>query len=122
LPAGPRLIIVDGYVWLGVKANGKSAVSLPARRPDFSEPSRLRPGLGARLWEALSRQVPVIGVAKSRFKAAPAISVFRRASQRSLYITSAGVPPHEAAFAIVAMHGSGRMPDLLERTDHLARR
>src|SRR6476659_8189917 len=44
-PAMPDVIVVDGYVWLG---------------PD-------RPGLGARLHEALGGNVPVVGVGKTSF-------------------------------------------------------
>src|SRR5690242_8234700 len=42
----PRLIVVDGYVWLG----------------------RDRPGLGAKLYEHLRQQIPVIGVAKRPYR------------------------------------------------------
>lgn len=44
-----NLVVIDGYVSLGDK-----------------------PGLGMRLWEALSTKAPVIGVAKTRFQNAAA--------------------------------------------------
>jgi deoxyribonuclease V len=47
-PVPPDLIVVDGFVWLG---------------PD-------RPGLGARLYEALGGRAPVVGVGKTSFLSA----------------------------------------------------
>jgi len=42
-----ELVIIDGYVWLSNKE---------------------KPGLGAYLYEALNRKIPVIGIAKNKFK------------------------------------------------------
>jgi deoxyribonuclease V len=95
----PEMIVVDGYAWLG----------------------KDRPGLGARLWEALDRSVPVIGVAKSSFKGAPALEVEHGGSWRHLYVTAAGVDQEKAAEAIRSMHGGHYMPELLRRADRLAR-
>ncbi len=91
-------LIVDGYVSLGP-----------------------RPGLGRYLFEALDTQVPVIGVAKSRFQAVPAHEVYRGTSRRPLYVTAAGMAVEEAAAKIQAMHGTHRIPTLLQRVDRLAR-
>src|SRR6187402_1532849 len=53
-------IIIDGYVWLDE-----------------------RPGLGAHFYQALKERVPVIGVAKTRYRGAdPVCEVMRGASQR----------------------------------------
>lgn len=93
----PRLVLVDGYVDLG---------------PD-------RPGLGRYVHEACG--LPVIGVAKSRFRAATPVEVLRGGSARPLFVTTAGLPQNEAAAALAAMHGPHRMPTLLRRVDQLAR-
>lgn len=97
----PSVIVVDGYVWLAED----------------------RPGLGARLWEALGRTAAVIGVAKSHFRGAPAVEVCRGRSRRPLFVTSAGLAvEEEAARLIASMHGAHRIPTLLRRVDGLARK
>jgi deoxyribonuclease V len=93
-------VVIDGYVWL----RDESA-----------------PGLGAHLYEALNRRIPVIGVAKSSFMNAAAIPVTRGISRRPLYITAAGIDVHAAARHISEMHGQHRIPTLLKRVDHLCR-
>lgn len=95
----PDILIVDGYVWLGEE----------------------RPGLGAQLWEALGRSTPVIGVAKSEFRSAPAVELLRGGSWRPIYITAAGMDAGEAAHLIESMPGAHRMPLMLQRVDRLAR-
>jgi deoxyribonuclease V len=91
------LVIVDGFVDLA---------------PD-------RPGLGRHLHEALG--VPVIGVAKTRFRGAVARSVLRGESARPLYVTAAGVPLEAAARSVGGMYGPHRIPTLLGRVDALSR-
>jgi deoxyribonuclease V len=91
-------LIVDGYVMLGP-----------------------RPGLGKYLFEALGSRIPVIGVAKSRFKGATAQAVCRGGSRRPVYVTAAGMAAEEAAARIQAMHGVHRIPTLLRQVDRLAR-
>jgi deoxyribonuclease V len=94
-------VVVDGYVWL--------------RDEDA-------PGLGAYLYEALGRSVPVIGVAKTRFASArTSTAVMRGDSQKPLFITAAGVDVAEAARQVRSMHGSYRLPTLLKRVDLLCR-
>lgn len=95
----PDMIVVDGYAWLG---KGK-------------------PGLGARLWKALGYSVPVIGVAKSPFKGAPALEVEHGGSWRHLYVTAAGIDEKKAAAAISSMYGAHFMPEILRRVDRLSR-
>jgi deoxyribonuclease V len=78
-----------------------------------------RPGLGRRLHEAIG--VPVIGVAKSRFRGAPGIELFRGGSTRPLYVTAAGLDVTEAAAHIRSMHGIRRLPTMIAAADRLAR-
>lgn len=91
-------IVVDGYVWLGAQ-----------------------PGLGAHLFAALGERVPVIGVAKTRFHAAPAIEVLRGDSKKPLYVSAAGMTPEEAGRCVQRMHGEHRLPTLLKGVDRLCR-
>ena len=94
-------VIVDGYVWLG---------------PDG------RPGLGAHLFQALRRTIPVVGIAKSPFQGSPhAERVYRGNSRRPLFVTAAGMDGHEAAEHVKRMHGPHRIPTLLKRVDQLCR-
>ncbi len=93
-------IIVDAHVWL--------------------EPGR--PGLGAHLFAALGRAVPVVGVAKSTYRDGIAIAVLRGESRTPLWVTAEGCDPITAANNVRAMHGPHRLPTLLLRADHLARR
>jgi len=92
------VIIVDGYVWLGEKK-----------------------GLGAHLFEALNRTIPIIGVAKTEFKDATPILLHRKSGVRPLYITAAGMGAHEASRCIGSMHGDARLPTLLKQVDRLSR-
>jgi deoxyribonuclease V len=97
--ANMNLLIIDGYADLD---------------PDG------RPGLGARACEEFG--VPVIGVAKSAFRAAThAIAVLRGTSARPLYVTAAGMPRADAADLVRHMAGPHRMPHALRRADTLAR-
>jgi deoxyribonuclease V len=99
--ARPEVIVIDGYVWLS--ADG-------------------RPGLGARLFEALGKEAIVIGVAKTPFAGSTfAEEVLRGGSARPLHVTAAGVAPAVAAGWIRAMHGAHRIPTLLKRVDRLCR-
>lgn len=94
-------IVVDGYVWLD---------------------AQFRPGLGAHLYEALSKQVPIIGAAKTLFRGDDwSVRVLRGKSQRPLFVTAAGMDPADAGDNIMAMHGDGRIPTLLRLVDRLAR-
>ena len=100
LPESPEVVIVDGYVWLGVR----------------------QPGLGAHLYEALGRRIAVIGVAKTRFvRAEPVEPILRGRSRCPLYVTAAGMDLAEAAGHIQAMHGPYRIPTLLKRVGQLGR-
>jgi len=97
----PECVVVDGYVWLAPE----------------------RPGLGAKLFEALGSRVPVVGVAKTAFAGAESIAlpVLRGESQKPLLVTAAGMEPDLAAERVRSMHGRHRIPTLLKRVDRLCR-
>ena len=79
-----------------------------------------RPGLGARAHAEFG--IPVIGVAKSRFRTAThAVPVVRGSSARPLFVTSAGMPAADAADLVRRMAGRYRLPDALRRAGTLAR-
>ena len=96
---GLGLLVVDGYVDL--------------------DPSG-RPGLGAHAHAEFG--IPVIGVAKSKFRTAThAVPVVRGSSGRPLFVTAAGIPRADAADLVRRMAGRYRLPDALHRADTLAR-
>jgi deoxyribonuclease V len=79
-----------------------------------------RPGLGAHAHAEFG--VPVIGVAKSRFRTAThAVPVLRGTSARPLFVTAAGMPRSDAADLVRRMAGRYRLPDALRCADTLAR-
>ena len=91
-------VVIDGYVDVGVD----------------------RPGLGRRLFDALDRGMPVIGVAKNEFVGAPGAALLRGESKSPLWVTSTADLDH-AVRAIASMSGEHRIPTLLKRVDRLAR-
>ena len=94
------LLIIDGYVDLDPYGS---------------------PGLGAHLHDKI--RIPIIGVAKTRFRAAVhAIPVLRGGATRPLYVTAAGLAIDRAAALITEMAGPSRLPDALRDVDRLARR
>jgi len=100
LPASPRMVVVDGYVWL---APG-------------------RPGLGAHLHAALGGGVEIAGVAKRRFEGAvTAISILRGTSRQPLFVTTTSPDTAAIAECVRTMHGAHRIPTLLKRVDRLSR-
>jgi deoxyribonuclease V len=100
LPRRPDAYVIDGYVWLG---------------PD-------KPGLGARLYEALGRGAPVIGVAKTPFHGDTWSTPVRRGqSKHPLHVTAVGFGAGQAAALVAGMHGEHRIPTLLKLADRLAR-
>jgi deoxyribonuclease V len=79
-----------------------------------------RPGLGAHAHAEFG--IPVIGVAKSRFRTAThALPVLRGSSARPLFATSAGMRAADAADLVRHMADRYRLPDALRRADTLAR-
>jgi deoxyribonuclease V len=98
-PSGLGLLVVDGYADL--------------------DPSG-RPGLGAHAHAEFG--IPVIGVAKSRFRTAThAVPVVRGSSGRPLFVTASGMPIADAVHVVRCMAGGYRLPDALRRADTLAR-
>ncbi|UYZ64416.1 endonuclease V [Hymenobacter weizhouensis] len=97
-----QALIVDGYVWLGEDD---------------------RPGLGYHVYEALGRQVPVVGVAKTRFSplSRQVREVLRGTSGNLLFVTSCGLPADVAADYVRHMAGPHRVPTLLRQLDQLTR-
>jgi deoxyribonuclease V len=94
----PDEMVVDGYVMLGD-----------------------RPGLGRHLFNSFDGEIPVVGVAKSKFEGAGGTEVFRGGSIHPLYVTSVGVNLEKASKRIRTMHGAHRIPTLLKRVDVLAK-
>jgi deoxyribonuclease V len=80
-----------------------------------------RLGLGARLHEALQRQIPVVGVAKTEFLGAPSVAVLRGDSKQALFVSSIGMDLQVAAQFVQQMHGAHRLPTLLKAVDSAAR-
>jgi deoxyribonuclease V len=101
LDASPRLILIDGFVWLGDQS---------------------KPGAGARLYDALGRATPVVGVAKTNFRGCSvAEEIYRGKSLQPLFVTAAGMAAADAARQVQAMHGPHRLPTLLKCVDALSR-
>jgi deoxyribonuclease V len=98
-----QCLVVDGYVTLG---------------PDS------RPGLGTHLYHALGSQLPVIGVAKTRFAGVgPQVApVLRGQSANPLYVSSIGIALADAAALVQQMHGAYRFPTLLKYLDDLTKK
>jgi deoxyribonuclease V len=97
----PEIIIVDGFVYL-----------------DDSQ----KPGLGKHLYDALGKELVVIGVAKSAFHGIGATyEVCRGMSRKPLYVTAGGMDLEQAKSSIKRMHGPYRLPTLLKRVDRLCR-
>jgi len=98
----PDFIVIDGFVVLGQES---------------------RPGLGMHLYDALGRNIPVIGVAKTAFKnSKPESEVLRGNSQKPLYVTAVGIAFETAKDHIRSMHGKNRMPTLLKLVDYECRK
>jgi deoxyribonuclease V len=127
LPAPPRLILVDGFVWLadqpdgtagpGLGAHLHAALAAASRAPGAPGVPGAPGGLGG-----LGGPIPVVGVAKRPYRLANrAVPVLRGESQLPLWVTAVGLPLDEAVAAVAAMHGEHRIPTLLRRVDRLAR-
>lgn len=93
-----ELLIIDGYVYTD---NNHS------------------PGLGAHLWEAINRKVPVAGVAKTRYEGNSQLctEVYRGSSKNPLFISAIGIEMDKVAALIKDMHGENRIPTLLRTLD-----
>ncbi len=92
-------VFVDAHVWL---------------RPN-------EPGLGHHLWRELGERIPVIGVAKARFRDGEAAEVLRGRSKKPLFVTAVGTDIEGAERFVRDMHGPHRIPTLLNLVDALCR-
>ncbi|MGH3404904.1 MAG: hypothetical protein ACRDRJ_20710 [Streptosporangiaceae bacterium] len=64
--------------------------------------------------------IPVIGLAKSRFRTTiRAVPVQRGSSLRPLFVTASGMPAADAADLVRRMAGRYRLPDALRRANHV---
>jgi deoxyribonuclease V len=103
IPELPEIIVIDGYVFLDNSQNQK--------------------GLGWHLFEALGSQVPIIGVAKNRFKdISDDFTIQRGNSKKPLFVTSIGIKQNIAKSLIQNMHGDFRIPTLLKKVDQVCRK
>ncbi len=95
-------IIVDGFVWLN---------------------SEKKAGLGAYLFEALDKKIPIIGVAKRKFHGENIYmsTIERGESKNPLFITAEGIELNRAADNVKNMDGDFRIPTLLKEVDRLSR-
>jgi len=94
-------VVIDGYVWLDEAGTR---------------------GLGAHLYEALGKAVPVLGLAKTAFKGSSmAVPIARPGSKKPLFLTSIGLDVGVARTHVERLHGSFRLPTLVKRVDSLAR-
>ncbi|WP_458627041.1 endonuclease V [Winogradskyella sp. PC D3.3] len=95
------LIIVDGYTTL--------------------EDHKL--GLGGHLYEALEKNIAVVGIAKSEFKTKKAAfkKVFRGESIKPLFVSTIGIDLESTCNNIKNMHGKYRMPTLLQIVDTMTK-
>lgn len=98
-------IIVDGHVFL------------------YESDGTNYQGLGCHLYESLGMKIPVIGVAKSSYKAGALFDelVYRGESKNPLYVTSVGVDKDDAGDFIRSMHGEYRIPTLLKLLDQITK-
>ena len=96
-----ELLIVDGHVYTDNKTYG----------------------LGGYTWEALSKKIPIIGVAKRPFYSNKETikEVYRGESKHPLYISSIGIELDKAAELIQNMKGEYRIPTILKELDKLTK-
>lgn len=85
--------------------------------------NELNHGLGGKLFEALEKNVPVIGVAKTPFykNESTVMEVRRGLSANPLYISAIGIDKEYAAQKILSMHGDFRIPTMLKSLDSITK-
>lgn len=76
-------------------------------------------GLGGYLYEHLSGQIPIIGVAKTNFhnNVKHVSQVYRGNSKKPLYVSAIGIHLQQAADCIKNMYGQYRLPHLIKQVD-----
>jgi deoxyribonuclease V len=96
-----QVVVIRGYVWLG---------------------GTTRPGLGARLYQALRESVSVLGIAEARLADGKpdVLEIARGRNPRPLFVTSVGFPPPVVGKLVRAMHGGGRLPWAMARAAALS--
>jgi len=96
------IIVIDGYVYLD---------------------DQLSNGLGGYLYEELGRSVPVLGVAKNKYRTLDRAyrEVHRGKSSKPLFITAAGIDLDDAVAHLQQMAGAYRLPDMLKLADMLSK-
>lgn len=92
------LIIIDGYVFVDDDRNW---------------------GLGAHLYHALQKKIPIVGVAKTRFanNTDTVVQVCRGKSGKPLFVSAIGMDVEDAARQLLMMQGNYRLPHLLKVID-----
>lgn len=94
------MIVIDGYVNLTDKHHG----------------------LGYYLYKKLGESIPIIGVAKNKYKTEnQSIEILRGFSEKPLFITSIGIEVAKAAKNIGFMRGDNRLPTIIKMADSLSR-
>lgn len=98
-----KAIVVDGHVYVD---------------------NNLTPGLGGHLYQALNKQIPIIGVAKKAFHNTEKVSfpIYRGLSKAPLYVSAIGITPDEVISAVLNMKGKYRIPDILKIVDQESRK
>ncbi|PHI18050.1 endonuclease V [Lewinellaceae bacterium SD302] len=80
-------------------------------------------GLGGYLFEELENSIPIIGVAKNRYKSIgdKCIELLRGESKKPLYVTSAGIEIEKSSEYILLMSGEFRIPKMFKLVDTISR-
>ncbi len=100
-----KTIFIDAHVWL----------------------SPAHPGLGAHLFNAIGKKIPVIGMAKKGFAMQEKTDemlvkrVYRGKSKHPLHVTAAGIDLDQAAQVVQRLCGSFRIPYAMKKSHSLAR-
>jgi len=97
------IIIIDGYVYIDNKHTN---------------------GLGAYLYFALEKEIPIIGVAKNTLKNnhKTVVEVYRGESKKPLFVSSVGMDIDKAVKIIKKMNGAYRIPIMLKNVDRLTKK
>lgn len=76
-------------------------------------------GLGAYLWEALDKKIPIIGIAKKSFINTKKVAtpVLRGSSEKPLFVSCIGIDKKTVLEKVELLHGEHRMPTILKLLD-----
>lgn len=80
-------------------------------------------GLGGYVWEALDKQVPIIGIAKKSFIHTEKVAtpIKRGTSESPLFVSCIGIDKETVLEKIKLFHGEHRMPTILKLVDSHSR-